>query len=89
MAGKPGQHKRPLNPMRVEEVRQKIRSTLLIKTLEDHAIDGVDMAPSRITAALGLLKKVIPDYAAVEVTGKDGGPIQLQPILNVTIGDKS
>lgn len=34
------------------------------------------MPSSAVTAALGLLKKSIPDLAAVEHSGRDGGPIE-------------
>jgi hypothetical protein len=32
--------------------------------------EGVRMAPAQVTAALGLLKKVMPDLASVENTGE-------------------
>ncbi len=35
------------------------------------------MQPSQVTAGLGLLKKVVPDLAAIEHTGADGEPIKV------------
>jgi len=57
-------------------VRDKIRATLLVKALEDHVFGSREMAATQVTAALGLLKKCVPDVARSEVTGEDGGPIK-------------
>lgn len=75
MPGK-SQHKRLLSPARAEEVRQKIRATLLVKALEDHAIDGKEMSASQVTAALGLLKKSVPDLSAVEHSSDPDKPVR-------------
>jgi predicted regulator of amino acid metabolism with ACT domain len=74
MAGKKGMHTKPLHPARVEEIREKIKSTLIIKKLENHILDDVEMTTSQVTAALGLLRKSVPDLSAVELsgTGDDG-----------------
>ncbi len=53
-----------------DEIREKIRASQLVNILEKHAIDGEEMTPSRITAALGLLKKCVPDMQATEHTGE-------------------
>lgn len=45
---------------------------MLINRLTDHVLGKVDMAPSQVTAGLGLLKKVIPDLAAVDHSGQVG-----------------
>ena len=69
MAGKKGMHTRTLHPARVEEIREKIKSTLIINKLENHILDGVEMSSSQVTAALGLLRKAVPDLSATELTG--------------------
>jgi hypothetical protein len=76
MAGKKGMHRKLLNPAAVEVIREKIQAEKLINSLQDH-VDGVtEMRPSQVTAALGLLKKRVPDLAAVEHTGNgDEGEI--------------
>jgi len=56
--------------MQQEATREKIRAGLLIKTLEDHVINGKELQPSQVTAALGLLKKCVPDLSATEHTGE-------------------
>lgn len=50
-----------------DEHRQKIETTKLAKRLTAHALGEAKMEPSQVTAALGLLKKTLPDLAAVQV----------------------
>lgn len=57
-------------------VREKIRATLLVKKLEDHVLGSQELAATQVTAALGLLKKCVPDLARSEVTGEGGGPVK-------------
>ncbi len=76
MAGKPGMHKRALNPARAEEIREKIRATLIVKALEEHVLNGKEMSSSQVSAGLGLLKKAVPDLGAIELTGKGGGSVR-------------
>jgi len=57
-----------LNPRHQLMVRQKIRASQLINALQDHVLNNREMAPSAVTAALGLLKKVIPDTSSSSVT---------------------
>jgi hypothetical protein len=59
------------NAMNIAEAREKIRTTQIINRLQGHIDGKVDMVPSQVTAALGLLKKAIPDLAAQ--VGADGG----------------
>ena len=77
MAGKPGMHKKLLNPARAEEIRQKIKATLIINKLENHALGKEEMSATQITAALGLLKKCDPDLAAIELSGNEDKPVRL------------
>ena len=70
MAGKPGMHKKVLNPAAVERIRERIRSGMIIEKLESHVLAGEEMSSSQVTAALGLLKKRIPDLSAVEMGGE-------------------
>lgn len=62
-------HKRVLNPAAVERIRERIKSDRIIDALENHVLGGKEMQPSQITAALGLLKKCVPDLAAMEHSG--------------------
>ena len=68
-----------------DEVRQKIQASQLVNRLIGHveANPPGNMDASQVTAATRLLNKVLPDMRAVEVTGKDGGPVQ----VNLTTTD--
>ena len=53
-----------------DDVRQKIQASTLVRFLQKHVAGeypGCDA--SRVTAALGLLKKILPDLSAVELAG--------------------
>jgi hypothetical protein len=60
-----------LSPRTLEEKRAKIRIDAILKRLHNH-IESKDgyMSPSAVSAALGLLRKVLPDLAAVEYSGQ-------------------
>lgn len=59
-----------------DKARDKIRTSLLINRLEkfvlceDEQGAKVELTPAQVTAALGLIKKTLPDMAAVAVDGK-------------------
>ena len=82
MAGKPGMHKgkrAQMDPEWQAKVREKIKTSLIVKALSDHVLGEKEMQSTQITAGLGLLKKVVPDLSAVDntVSGPDGGPVVL------------
>ena len=52
-----------------DRVRERIRVGLILRVLMDHVVNGTEMAQSRITAGLGLLRKVVPDLSATAITG--------------------
>lgn len=58
------------NAMLHEEARNKIRTTQLINRLTDHVDGKVKMGPTQVTAALGLLRKTLPDLTATELSGE-------------------
>ena len=78
MAGKKGMHTKVLNPAAVERIRERIQADRIIKKLENHILDNEDMTSSQVTAALGLLKKRVPDLAAIELSGDADKPIALE-----------
>ena len=49
-----------------DETRAKIQTSQLINRLSDHVLGKVDLKPTQVAAALGLLKKTIPDLSAAE-----------------------
>lgn len=56
------------NAMNIEEARNKIRTTQLVNRLTNHVLGKVKMESTQVTAALGLLKKALPDLTAAEIT---------------------
>ena len=65
-----------------DEVREKIRASQLVNRLEDHVLGEVEMTSTQVSAALGLLKKCVPDLSATELTGEGGGEVEMS--LKVT-----
>lgn len=63
------------NAMLIEETRSRIQTTQLLNRLTNHGLGKNKMSNTQVTAALGVLKKSLPDLAAVELTGKAGGPL--------------
>lgn len=67
MAGNPtGVRKTMWTP---DVVRERIQASQVAQVLIDHVVEGTELAPSRVTAALGLLKKIVPDLSAVALSG--------------------
>ncbi len=60
------------------EHRLKIANSNILNCLIGHAEGEREMSATQVSAALGLLKKVMPDLAAVEMSGKDGGALVVQ-----------
>ena len=60
--------------------RDKIQTSMLVNRLNKFALDeenSVRMTSDQVRAALGLLKKTIPDLAVTAHTGPDGGPVHV------------
>jgi hypothetical protein len=84
-----------LNPKNDEMSRAAIQTTQLVKRLNTFALGQNDpcypdrkleMSSDQVRAALGLLKKTIPDLAVTQHTGPDGGPVMI--ITGVDRGDR-
>jgi hypothetical protein len=72
MAGKKGMHRLRLAQESVgeayrEKLRAKINAGMLTKALIDHVVNGKEMTTTQVTAAMGLLRKVLPDLNSTEV----------------------
>ena len=53
-----------------ENTRAKIKAGNIIDRLEKLVAGQVEMPPHAVTAALGLLRKVLPDVTSVELSGE-------------------
>jgi hypothetical protein len=74
-----------LNPEHDERTREKIRTSQLINRLNSLVsgeIDPASMPPHAVTAALGLLKKVLPDLQATTISGDQDNPLRVAPDLS-------
>lgn len=67
-----------------EHWREKIAAGILADRLMKHARGELELTSTQIRAADILLKKVVPDLARTEHTGRDGGAIETK---NVTKSD--
>ena len=76
-----------LNKRHQDMVREKIKTSQLLNRLTDYALGNkvtvkggeekeIEMTAPQVTAALGVLKKALPDLKATEHSGPDGGPIE-------------
>lgn len=53
-----------------EEVREKIRTSQLINRLNRFINGKIELTPHQVTAALGLIKKTLPDLSSIDATHK-------------------
>ena len=49
--------------------RSKIQASQLINRLTDHVLNNLEMSATQVNAALGLLKKTLPDLKQIELSG--------------------
>lgn len=66
------------------EHRLKIQNSNILNYLIKHVEGKREMGPSQVTAALGLLKKALPDLSTVTLEGGDK-PIQLEQIQRTIV----
>ena len=59
------------------DMRARIQTGMLISRLHGFVQGDHDMTPHAVTAALGLLRKTLPDLTKTEVSGEDGGPLAI------------
>ena len=60
------------------EHRLKIANSNILNCLIQHAEGKLDMSSTQVTASIALLKKTLPDLAAVEHSGEGGGPMKVE-----------
>lgn len=64
-----------------EDVRTKIQVSQLLNVLQNHALGELkDLSATRLRAIEVLLKKTLPDLSQTELTGANGGPIQVERV---------
>lgn len=60
-----------LNPEHDERTRAKIQTSQIINRLNSFVAGQVELTAAQVTAALGLLRKTIPDLTATTIEGGD------------------
>lgn len=60
---------RKVGSIHSELVRGRIRTAMLLNRLTGFVLGRIEMQPHQVTAALGLLKKTVPDLQAIEHSG--------------------
>lgn len=58
------------DPNTIERIRATVKTGQLVKRLTDFVNGQIELAPAQVTAALGLLKKTLPDLTSVEHSGE-------------------
>lgn len=66
-----------LNRLHSDSVRSKIKVSNIIDRLEKHVAGEIELTPAQVTSARVLLDKSLASLTATEVTGKDGGPLEV------------
>jgi hypothetical protein len=59
-------------------VRDRIKTSQLVNRLTEHALGTIEMSPTQVQATGILLRKVLPDLKAIELSGPAGGPLQVE-----------
>ncbi len=71
MAGKKGMHRqRQLDPDVAERIRQRILSSKIAQRLVDVMEGKLEMSATQAQVSIALLRKVLPDLQATEITQK-------------------
>jgi hypothetical protein len=75
MAGVKGMRHRK---RRTDKVIDRIQVARIVNRLESHIFGEIKLDSVAVTAALGLLKKKLPDLAATQLSGDDDKPLRLR-----------
>jgi hypothetical protein len=67
-----------LSPKHDAKTREKIQTSQLLNRLQDHANGKVELSNSQVRAVEILLKKTIPDLAALQLTGDPEKPVEMK-----------
>jgi hypothetical protein len=60
---------RKMGHLTSELTRERIRTAMILNRLQKFVGGSLEMSPHQVTAALGLLKKTIPDLQSIEHSG--------------------
>jgi len=60
-----------------EKTRERIQTSMLINRLTSFVEGTVELSPAQVTAALGLMKKTLPDLSAATLSGDPDAPLKM------------
>lgn len=63
-----------------EIVRQRIQAAQIVNRLSSHVMGKCKLSATQVTAALGLLKKCVPDLSSTTLANDDGSPLVVQVV---------
>lgn len=58
-----------------DKSRSAIKTTMIIKHLQDHVEGSTDMTSTQVAAGLGLLRKTLPDQKVADAQMADDGSL--------------
>lgn len=61
--------RRRASPSAAEAIRERISAGVITDRLLKHVTGEIEMTATQVAAGLGLLRKVVPDLAAIEHSG--------------------
>jgi hypothetical protein len=67
----------PLTKRQTDRHIDSVKTTKIINKLQNHILEGEEMAPSAVTAGLGLLKKTMGDQQTIEATTTIEGKVTI------------
>ncbi len=76
-----------LRNMHSDQVRSKIQTSQLVNRLTDHALGKIDLSPTQVRSIEVLIKKTLPDLAAVQVTGDPDHPVVHEVVRRIVRAD--
>jgi hypothetical protein len=74
----------PMRKTRQDEVRAKIQVGNILDRVRKHLEGEIELSATQMKAAELLLRKSLPDLSSIEVTGAEGGPVQIDAALSPT-----
>jgi hypothetical protein len=87
MSGSKGMHERPsTSPAYANAVRSRIKAGGIVVALHNHIVGKREMSASQVTAALGLLRKVVPDKteSKIDAVVRHGQLLSLEQAVNMS-----
>jgi hypothetical protein len=73
--------KGPSLPAMTHEHRSKIKVSQILNALEEHVMGKRDMQQTQVTAAVALLRKVMPDLSQTTMSGDANNPVLHRVII--------